>query len=158
MLAFKKGLGSRAVTEINNKMRRRPRADASNAREADDTGEQPTLFLLDNILSSIAQTSDVSAAASSGRGHRYRRRPRPQGSSLGGASEDGSADAEPPVSWATQNRSSDESSQPAKSAAAASARDDERDGLSYASMKERGLLAPTSSTTDDAIPEVKELV
>jgi|AntAceMinimDraft_5_1070358.scaffolds.fasta_scaffold207355_2 hypothetical protein len=109
-------------------LRRRPRADASNAHEADDTGEQPTLFLLDNILSSIAQSSDVSAAASSGRAHRYRRRPRPKGSSNGGASEDDSADAEPPVMGAAQNRSSDIYSQLDSGHAAARARDDESDG------------------------------
>ena len=103
--------------------------------------DQPTLLLLNDILSSIAHTSGVSAAASSGRNYRSRRRPLPQGRNSDDASEADGDTKIPLARRSAQNESSDGSSPP-------------NFGNALSSAKEHGTLASTSTSKDDAIPEV----
>lgn len=123
--------------------RRRSRnTDASGGPiSVNHTEDQPTLLLLNDILSSIAQTSEVSAAAGSGRSHRSRRRPLPQGHSHDDTSEAESNVRIPLVRRGAQSQSLDASSS-------------SKVGNSFSSVKEHELLAPTSSSKEDAIPEV----
>lgn len=124
--------------------RRRSRnTNASDDQLSVNTAEdQPTLLLLNDILSSIAHTSGVSAAASSGRNYRSRRRPLPQGRSSDDAGEADGDTKIPLVRRSVQNQSSDVSSPP-------------NFGNALSSAKEHcTLLASTSTSKDDAIPEV----
>jgi len=123
--------------------RRRSRnTDASGGPiSVNHTEDQPTLLLLNDILSSIAQTSEVSAAAGSGRSHRSRRRPLPQGHSHDGTSELESNVRIPLVRRGAQSQSLEASSSP-------------KLGNSFSSVKEHEMLAPTISSKGEAIPEV----